>query len=137
MNVQLEKLLSVLIIDDNEIDIFLQERILQTSGMSREISSFISPRKALAYLEELNSRGEPFPELVLLDINMPGMNGFQFLDAFNKISGPLKENCRFIIVTSSESMTDFEKAFSYSNVVSYKVKPLSYEDVAGFICYFK
>ncbi len=133
MNTQLEKLSSVLIIDDNEIDIFLQERILRTSGISREISSFSSPKKALAYLEELSSRGDPFPGLVLLDINMPGMNGFQFLDAFNKIPGISKESCRFIIVTSSESMMDFEKAFSYSNVVSYKVKPLSYEDVSGFV----
>jgi CheY-like chemotaxis protein len=129
LTIQLDNLSSIVIIDDNEIDVFLQETILRTSGIGKEVKSFLSPIKALEYLKELNQQEKIMPDLILLDINMPGMNGFEFLENFNKINQQATSDTKVIIVTSSESMADFEKAFSYSNVVSFKVKPLSFDSM--------
>lgn len=129
MTIQLDTLSSIVIIDDNEIDVFLQEMILKTSGIGKDIRSFLSPFKALEYLKELNQQDKEMPDLILLDINMPGMNGFEFLENFNNLNQHINSDTKVIIVTSSESMTDFEKAFSYSNVVSFKVKPLSFDSL--------
>jgi CheY-like chemotaxis protein len=122
---------SVMIIDDNEIDLFVIQRTLENLNYSDIITAYRSPIKALQFFEKIdqNKDYERLPEIILLDIIMPGMTGFEFLDKFSNLSKEIKERTKFIIVTSSDYSQDKKKSENYDNVIKYVVKPLSQDDL--------
>jgi CheY-like chemotaxis protein len=116
-------MLKVLIIDDDDIMVFLQRKLIHKSGLAKDPVSFKVATDAIEYLEneEINQHF-----LILLDINMPGMNGWQFLDILKKMK--ISKNVFVIMVTSSIDCYDKEKAGSYSNVIDFMEKPISFEN---------
>ena len=69
------------------------------------------------------------PDLILLDLNMPLMDGFQFLDEFEKLSSLAKKKCSIVMLTSSINPQDFNRSKKYTNVKLYLNKPLSHESI--------
>lgn len=122
---------SVMIIDDNEIDLFVIQRTLENFNYSDIITAYRSPVKAMQFFEKIDQSKEfeRLPEIILLDIIMPGMTGFEFLDKFRTLSKEIKERVKFIIVTSSDYSQDKKKSEDYDNVIKYVVKPLSQDDL--------
>ncbi len=122
---------SVMIIDDNEIDLFVIQRTLENLSYSDIITAYRSPVKAMQFFEKIDQTKEfdRLPEIILLDIIMPGMTGFEFLDRFSNLSKEIKERTKFIIVTSSDYSQDKKKSENYDNVIKYVVKPLSQNDL--------
>lgn len=122
---------SVMIIDDNEIDLFVIQRTLENLSYSDIITAYRSPLKAMQFFEKIdqNKEYDRLPEIILLDIIMPGMTGFEFLDKFSNLSKEIKERTKFIIVTSSDYSQDKKKSENYENVIKYVVKPLSQDDL--------
>lgn len=122
---------SVMIIDDNEIDLFIIQRTLENIHYSDIITAYRSPIKAMEFFQKIDSNKEyaRLPEIILLDIIMPGMTGFEFLDKFSNLSKEIKEKTKFIIVTSSDYSQDKKKSQDYDNVIKYVVKPLSQDDL--------
>ncbi|ASJ72173.1 response regulator [Granulosicoccus antarcticus] len=123
---------SVLLVDDNEIDIMVHCRALKRSGRFDTVKTAQSGKEALEILEKhaASRLAEPerFPVmLMLLDINMPVMNGFDLLDRLATLS--ITDDPRFIVMlTSSSAVTDRQKALSDTRVVDYLVKPFSTAD---------
>ncbi|MFM7015694.1 MAG: two-component system response regulator [Bacteroidota bacterium] len=115
----------VMLIDDNSIDLFINKSLLETSGFSSKIQTFESPQEALVQLSicPLND----LPNVIFLDIMMPLMDGFEFLTAFEKLPSQVKNHCKVIMLSTSESFKDLNKANSNRFVKKFLNKPLSQE----------
>ena len=110
------------LIDDDHMAIFLARHLLQSEGFSTAISAFESAEAALA---ELLAHGpEELPRVIFLDLNMPVMNGWQFLEALAPHAAMLRGRCTIYILTSSLALADLERSKRYQLVEGLIHKPL-------------
>jgi CheY-like chemotaxis protein len=121
----------VLLLDDNELDNFINEKIIEASHFSERVYLTSSGKSALEFLNNLNVTGKEseaiYPEAIFIDINMPMMDGFQFIDNLKTISGDKIKNCKLIILTSSIYPEDRAKAMTISKDITFLNKPLTEE----------
>ncbi|SHF91882.1 Response regulator receiver domain-containing protein [Salegentibacter echinorum] len=114
-------MLEVIIIDDDQIVIFIQKKMMVNHHIGTNPLSFKKAVKALEYLEKERNADKEF--LILLDINMPGMSGWELLDHLEEHEH--KGNYHIIMVTSSINKKDKLEAEKYSIVKSFIEKPIS------------
>jgi len=117
----------VMIIDDSEIDRYLHERIIKNGLFAEEIITFNSATKAIAYLESIKKDADKLPDVIFLDIHMPVMNGFDFLDAFLKFPENVKDLCKIVMLSSTLSHEDHLRMKGYPIILKFFNKPLSEE----------
>ncbi|MEA5258465.1 response regulator [Arcicella aquatica] len=115
------------IIDDDPIFIFGTKRIMQLANFCEGFLIFHNGKEAYDKLKAIIITGEKLPDLILLDLNMPIWDGWQFLDEFIQI--PNEKSITIYIVTSSVDPEDIKKAESYEIVSNYLVKPIKMEDL--------
>lgn len=121
---------NVLLVDDDSIFQMLGTKALQRVGVNdTRISKAHNGKQAL---ELLKDRSIPRPNVILLDLNMPVMNGFEFLEAFNNLSPDEKDDTKVVIVTSSESETDIKKARELG-AAEYLTKPLKDDKLSAVL----
>lgn len=113
--------LQLLLVDDDQIVTFLHQRTVEKSGLASNPVCFADGQDTLDYLDEQASINSPY--LILLDINMPVMDGWEFLEAIQ--DKPYADSLMVIMVTSSIDFSDKEKAFKYKQVLDFIVKPLT------------
>lgn len=116
-----------LLIDDSDIDLFIQRRFLEVYNFSNELFVYKSAGLALDWLRTIGD--EDPPELIFLDLNMPEIDGFTFLQKFNELPQKVISNTRIVVLTSSNSSKDREMAFEHKNVVMFITKPLKPSDL--------
>jgi two-component system nitrate/nitrite response regulator NarL len=116
------------LIDDSDIDLFIQRRFLEVYNFSDQLTQYKSAEEALRWLEKLNGH-EPAPDVIFLDLNMPEVDGFSFLNTFRNLPKKIVEKSKIVVLTSSNSAKDREQAFSFSNVVQFITKPLKQSDI--------
>ncbi|MCS7017979.1 MAG: response regulator [Cytophagales bacterium] len=130
-----KKFHSVMLIDDNDIDNLINQKMLESANICENIYTHSGAKSAIEFLKNMEklSKSLPnariLPDLIFLDIDMPLMDGFQFLDQFDKLSAETKRHCQIIMLTSSINQQDVHKAKSYGYVKKYINKPLTIEEI--------
>ncbi len=114
----------VLLIDDNDIDNFINERMITTSNFSKQVIVKNSAESALDHLRRNSDSTETLPQVIFLDLNMPVMDGFGFLEEYEKMNDTIKQFCKIIVLSSSISAEDINRASTNQYVVKYLNKPL-------------
>lgn len=121
--------LRILLIDDNEIDLLLHERLILHQRISHTVLPFTSANKALEYLSSNLTLSEIPPTVILLDIQMPEMDGFEFLQSFATYPPRIKQQCYVIMVSSSLDYSDINRSNANPMVMKLLRKPLMVKDL--------
>jgi len=128
------KLKEILLIDDSAATNTLNRRFLEQMNIVEKITIKLNGQEGLTYLTSKNEFGvSPSPNLIFLDINMPVMDGFQFLEKYDKLDSSLKAEILVIMLTSSINEKDAEKARKYDAVHDFMQKPLSEAQVNNLL----
>jgi CheY-like chemotaxis protein len=116
---------TVMIIDDTYIDRYVIERVMKRNTFAEEILSMESAIDAIKYLSDHIDEPEKLPQLIFLDINMPEMNGFEFLENYKNLPEHLRKNCIVMMLTTSLHDEDRQKANQNPYVYMFLNKPLT------------
>ena len=119
---------NVCLIDDDKVYQFTSKMILEATQLTSNISTFFNGQEAIDFfLDPANQTIEALPDVIFLDINMPVMNGWNFLEAYNKIFYSLPKKILIYVVSSSVDESDMERSKSYASVTDYVIKPINKE----------
>lgn len=119
------KLNCILLIDDDEPTNFLNRLTIEQSGCTRHIRIAQSGREALEYLRTCGPAASPRPDLIFLDINMPAMDGWEFLEKYRSLPADCKADIVLIMLTTSLNPDDELKTEAIPEVAGFENKPLS------------
>jgi len=123
---------TVMLIDDNEIDNLIKQKMIEAASIAENIYTHTGAKSAIEFLrnmEKLEVADKVLPDVIFLDIDMPLMDGFQFLDEFEKLTNVAKKKCKIVMLTSSINPQDFNRSKKYENVRLYLNKPLSHDSI--------
>jgi CheY-like chemotaxis protein len=119
----------IMIVEDNDLDSYVLETLVKKNNMADEVMGFNNAKDALKYLELNKNSIENLPDIIFLDICMPLMDGYEFLDLFNEINFENHSKCKIFMVSSCLDEVNIAKSKSYSNIVSCITKPVNPEQL--------
>ncbi|MFS4454601.1 response regulator [Maribacter sp. 2304DJ31-5] len=121
------------LIDDDPIFIYGTKRIMKEMDFCESVIVYNNGQEALDGLLAISESGEKVPQLIFLDLNMPIMNGWEFLDEFTKISNNIFNKTIVYIISSSVDPRDLEKVKNYKTVNNYILKPITPNDLESIL----
>jgi len=130
---------SILVVDDNESDRMLAQFAIEDAGVTKKIFFSNDGEDAINFMKEYDlykkKEGDLYPpNVVLLDINMPKMNGFEFLEEYERLNADERyQSLIVLMLTSSHSDEDKERANKYSAVKGFITKPITEERIAEIV----
>lgn len=117
------------IVDDDSIYVFGLKKLIEMHDFCDNILVFKNGQEAIKYLTPVITSSESLPDVILLDINMPVMDGWDFLEEFIKLKPMMSKEVTIYMISSSIHSEDIERAKSYSEVSGYVIKPVKLEDI--------
>jgi CheY-like chemotaxis protein len=121
---------NIMLVDDDEINNFITVKLIRKAYPDAVISTFLNGRLAIDKLKNvLQQNPENTPDYILLDINMPVMNGWEFLEEYKTLSFDREKKITIYILSSSVFSNDIDKAKSYESVANFISKPLNLEAI--------
>ena len=133
----MKKVNTCCIIDDDPIFIYGTKRIMKEADFSENIIVYNNGQEAIEGLSELSKVEEKLPEVIFLDLNMPILNGWEFLEEFEKLPNHNLKKTIIYIISSSIDPRDLERVKNYRQVNNYILKPITPDDLEAVITKIK
>ena len=133
MNSELKR---IMLVDDDSNDNYFHEREIRKVKPDTIFIEMTTGLDALEYLKSNKDKRDMLPDLLFLDINMPAMDGWEFLEAYNKLDIELQSGVIIIMLSTSGNPEDITKAMTFSCVSDYLTKPLTREIMESIILRF-
>ena len=121
------------IIDDDPIFIYGTKRIMKEVDFAENIIVYNNGQEAVDGLKEIINEGGLLPEVIFLDLNMPIMNGWEFLDEYENCRHEISKKTIIYIISSSVDPRDLERVKHYNQVDTYILKPITPDDLGKII----
>ncbi len=119
--------MKVLLIDDDKAVNFFNQHVVIKHNSFEHIKTVQSGQEGLAFLSKVKLGEAPKPDLIFLDINMPAMNGWEFLDEYEKMCSDFRKDIKVIILSSSSNPEHVNKTIQNYKVIDFINKPLSFD----------
>jgi CheY-like chemotaxis protein len=123
----------ILLIDDSEIDNFIHQTLLKKTHVPLDIQIETSAVEALQYLKGLGEQEALFPDILFLDIRMPLMDGFEFMEEFRNLPKVCRDKCKVYMLSSSIDPIDRERSKNYIPENNHLTKPLAHHPLEELI----
>ncbi|MFD1001384.1 response regulator [Ohtaekwangia kribbensis] len=114
----------VLLVDDDQVCNLISKKTLQRMGIVNEVHTALNGEEAINLLNDYFQGALSLPDVILLDLNMPIMDGFSFIEAFKRLNIPNKDSMRIVIVSSSQNPNDVRKA-KEMGITAFLTKPVT------------
>lgn len=121
----------IMLVDDNVIDRLVHRRLLEIHKIGNSVVEFSSAEDAINFLTENRNEEEKLPDLILLDIMMPGMDGFDFMVHFSKLKDQFSKSPLVFMLSSTNDESDIRKVRNNADVIKMLNKPFSPESLAN------
>lgn len=129
----LSKKKTVLLIDDNEVDLKINSKIIEISKLFEEIVLCQSAESGLTYIHQNLNNASLLPDFILLDIQMPDMDGFDFLERYKKLPTQFTDKCLVAILSSTLDFGDIQRAQANPFVIRLLKKPLFLKELQDLL----
>lgn len=116
---------NLMLVDDDEIYLFLAKKAVKDANITQNILEFHNGKDAISFLSSNANATDTLPELIFLDLAMPVMDGWGFLEEYAAIKHNLSKQIVIYVVSSSISPDDIERAKNFSSVTDYIIKPIT------------
>jgi CheY-like chemotaxis protein len=113
-----------IVIDDSRLDCFIAEKVIKNTNRYLSVSSYADAREALEFIQSSNPASAQ-KSILIVDVQMPLMNGFEFIEAFEKLAPQIQDNFLVNVLTSSTNRSDITRIQSYASVKNLLNKPLT------------
>ncbi|CAM6001589.1 unnamed protein product [Sphagnum balticum] len=114
-----------MLVDDNKYDNIYHERVIRSGHYANTIVWKETAEQGLDYLTHSIEKGDVRPDIIFLDINMPGMNGWEFLEEYEKLPRELQSSMIVVMLTTSDSPEDRKRASLIPGLKEFRTKPLT------------
>ena len=121
--------LHILIIDDDEINNFIAAKLIDKIPPKAKVSTCVNGQEGIDFVKNKLNNQDEFPDIIFLDINMPLMNGWEFLEEYEHIKNDIKKKVTINMLSSSVYNDDITKAETYSTVNKFISKPLTIDKI--------
>lgn len=116
--------LNILLVDDDSIYLYITKKMLASTGLAGDVAIATNGQEALQYIRDVVRCAGTLPDVILLDLNMPVMDGWQFLKEYEALKTSLLKHINIFVVSSSSDTVDINRTNQYNTIKGYLVKPV-------------